>query len=93
MKRLLTAVIVAVLVLGGAPAEAGSLKKGEVILCASKVRVWEDGSADCYKPLPYKWRTWNGFKVGQYIKCDRARDVEVDNLNSQRTAFWAHCDD
>lgn len=89
----LTGVMAGVLALTAAPADAGTMKKGEVILCNSKVRVWEDGSADCFKPLPYKWRKWNGLKVGQYIKCDRAKDVEVDNLNSKRTQFWAHCDD
>lgn len=74
------------------PAEAAT--KGEVIVCnVSKVRIWENGSASCIKPSTYKWRTWNGFKVGQYIKCDRMRDIEIDNLNQRNTAQWAHCDD
>lgn len=78
------------------PAEAAvkKLREGEVIVCTvSKVRIWEDGSASCIKPSTYKWRTWNGFKVGQYIKCDRMRDIEIDNLNQRNTAQWAHCDD
>lgn len=98
MRKAFVATLVALFVsLSAHPAEAATypkLRKGEVIVCTvSKVRIWEDGSASCVKPSTYKWRKWNGYKVGQYIKCDRARDVEVDNLNRQNTAQWAHCDD
>lgn len=71
------------------PAEAKTyptLKQGEVIVCTmSKVRIWEDGSASCIKPSTYKWKTWDGMKVGQYVKCRTPRHVLIED------GFAAHC--